>query len=66
MSVLIFTSLKPSLSPEAALVEMWNDARIANPDQTQIMLAYTRVDVQALNDEARRFTPCSKVNLEWS
>ena len=37
----------------AAVVEMWNDARIANPDQTQIMLAYTRVDVQALNDEAR-------------
>ncbi|HQZ87422.1 MAG TPA: Ti-type conjugative transfer relaxase TraA [Gammaproteobacteria bacterium] len=37
----------------AAVVEMWNDARLTNSNQTQIMLAYTRVDVQALNDEAR-------------
>lgn len=37
----------------SAVIEMWNDARLSNPDQTQIMLAYTRVDVQSLNDEAR-------------
>ncbi len=37
----------------SAVIEMWNDARIANPEQTQIMLAYTRVDVKALNEEAR-------------
>jgi Ti-type conjugative transfer relaxase TraA len=37
----------------SALIEMWNDARISNPGQTQIMLAYTRVDVKSLNEEAR-------------
>ncbi|HXH55243.1 MAG TPA: Ti-type conjugative transfer relaxase TraA [Gammaproteobacteria bacterium] len=36
-----------------AVVEMWNDARISHPDQTQIMLAYTRADVRELNEEAR-------------
>lgn len=37
----------------SAVIEMWNDARISNPEQTQIMLAYTRVDVTALNTDAR-------------
>ncbi len=35
------------------LVELWNDARISQPDKTQIMLTYTRVDVRELNDIAR-------------
>ena len=35
------------------LVELWNDARISSPDKTQIMLAYTRRDVQELNMMAR-------------
>jgi ATP-dependent exoDNAse (exonuclease V) alpha subunit len=35
------------------LVELWNDLRLANPLQTQIMLAYTKVDVQELNERAR-------------
>lgn len=36
-----------------SLVEMWNDVRISNPDKTQIILAYTRKDVQELNEMAR-------------
>ncbi len=36
-----------------AMVELWNDARIANIDQTQIMLSYTRKDAAELNDMAR-------------
>lgn len=35
------------------LIELWNDARISEPDKTQIMLAYTRIDVRELNDMAR-------------
>jgi len=35
------------------IVEMWNDVRINNPEETQIMLAYTRNDVAELNDMAR-------------
>lgn len=41
---------------KTALVEMWNDARLANGEKTQktqIMLAYTRRDVQELNEMAR-------------
>ena len=36
-----------------ALVDAWNDARISQPDQSQIMLAYTRDGVQKLNESAR-------------
>lgn len=35
------------------LVELWNDARISQPDRTQIILTYTRDDVRELNDIAR-------------
>jgi Ti-type conjugative transfer relaxase TraA len=36
-----------------ALIEHWNDARISNPQDTHILLAYTRKDVQELNTLAR-------------
>lgn len=36
-----------------AMVELWNDARITNRDETQIMLSYTRKDAAELNDMAR-------------
>lgn len=36
-----------------ALVEMWNEVRLNNPEQTQIMLAYTRVDAKEINALAR-------------
>lgn len=32
---------------------MWNEARLNNPEQTQIILAYTRVDAKELNALAR-------------
>ena len=38
---------------KAALVEVWNDARLSQPDKTQIMLAYTKNDVLELNQHAR-------------
>ncbi len=37
----------------AGLVAEWNAARQQSPDASQIMLAHRRVDVRALNDEAR-------------
>ena len=40
---------------KASLVEMWNDVRIAQPDKTQIMLAYTNKDAQELNEIARDY-----------
>ena len=36
-----------------ALVGVWNDSRLANPSQTQIMLAYNKNDVLELNQLAR-------------
>lgn len=36
-----------------ALVDLWNDARLNQPEKTQIMLASTRKDVRELNDIAR-------------
>jgi Ti-type conjugative transfer relaxase TraA len=36
-----------------SLVELWNDARLSDPDKTQTMLAYTRSDVLELNQLAR-------------
>jgi Ti-type conjugative transfer relaxase TraA len=38
---------------KAALVEAWNEGRLANPSQTQIMLAYNKSDVLELNQLAR-------------
>src|SRR4051812_15485846 len=38
---------------KAALVEGWDVARRAEPERSQVMLAYTRVDVRALNELAR-------------
>ncbi len=35
------------------LISLWNDARIANPKESQIILAYTRLDVKELNELAR-------------
>ncbi len=35
------------------LINHWNDARIANPKESQIILAYTRLDVKELNELAR-------------
>lgn len=35
------------------LLQLWNDARIAHPEKTQIILAYTRQAVQELNQKAR-------------
>lgn len=42
------------------LVEKWNDRRVAQPDKAQIMLAYTRKDVQDLNKMARSFRKMHK------
>jgi Ti-type conjugative transfer relaxase TraA len=38
---------------KAALVDVWNDARLSDPTKTQIMLAYNRDDVLELNQIAR-------------
>jgi len=38
---------------KTAMVEMWNDVRIAKPDTSQIMLTYTGKDAQELNTLAR-------------
>ncbi|HAT9649154.1 TPA: Ti-type conjugative transfer relaxase TraA [Legionella pneumophila subsp. pneumophila] len=40
------------------LIEQWNDVRIAQPSDSQIILAYTRKDVAELNDMARRIMRC--------
>ncbi len=42
-----------SAHARTALVEVWNDARVAQPEKTQIMLAYNRSDVLELNQLAR-------------
>ena len=41
------------VAAKAALVEVWNDARLSDPDKSQIMLAYNRDDVRDLNQLAR-------------
>ena len=38
---------------KAQMVNLWNDVRLQNPEISQIMLAYTKVDVQDLNNQAR-------------
>lgn len=40
-------------SAKTALVSVWNDARLSNPNKTQIMLAYNRDDVFGMNQIAR-------------
>ncbi len=35
------------------LINLWNDARMANPKESQIILAYTKKDVKELNELAR-------------
>jgi hypothetical protein len=35
------------------LISLWNDARMANPKESQIILAYTRLDMKELNELAR-------------
>jgi len=36
-----------------AMVERWDENRSQNPNEVQIMLAYTRADVKSLNESAR-------------
>jgi hypothetical protein len=38
---------------KARLIDQWNDARHGNPQETQLIMAYTRKDVKELNDLAR-------------
>ena len=35
------------------LIEQWNDVRHSNPEETQLIMAYTRADVKELNSLAR-------------
>lgn len=42
-----------SQQAKGLLVDAWNDARISEPNKTQLMLAYTRADVSDLNQMAR-------------
>jgi Ti-type conjugative transfer relaxase TraA len=37
-----------------SLIEQWNDVRIAQPQESQIILAYTRKDVKEINEMARQ------------
>lgn len=41
------------MEAKQALVDAWNDARIADGEKTQLMLAYSRSDVLELNEMAR-------------
>jgi Ti-type conjugative transfer relaxase TraA len=43
-----------SLAKEG-IVSFWNEVRLQNPTETQIMLAYTREDVLELNQRARSY-----------
>jgi Ti-type conjugative transfer relaxase TraA len=45
--------LKSIKEAKEALIEQWNDVRISNPQESQIILAYTRNDVKDLNEMAR-------------
>ena len=38
---------------QRALIQSWDATRLAEPDKTQLMLAYTRAEVRELNDQAR-------------
>lgn len=41
------------LRAQQAVIESWNEARLQEPDKTQLMLAYTRKEVAELNTLAR-------------
>ena len=45
---------KTTSEAKQSLIEQWNDVRIAQPSESQIILAYTRKDVAELNDMARQ------------
>ena len=49
------------LEAQEALIQDWNEARLAEPDKTQLILAYTRAEVQSLNEQARS---CRQVHGE--
>lgn len=52
----MYDHLHPFQTETAAktgLIELWNDARLSEPRQTRIILAYTRADVKDLNEMAR-------------
>jgi Ti-type conjugative transfer relaxase TraA len=38
---------------QTALIQSWDATRLAEPDKTQLILAYTRAEVRELNDQAR-------------
>ena len=44
---------EPGEDAHAALVEGWRQARAERPDQSQMILAFTRADVRTLNERAR-------------
>lgn len=46
-------AFETSQQAQTELMRLWNDARISEPAQTQIILAYTRNEVRELNDKAR-------------
>lgn len=46
-------TFKDQAEAKAQLIDLWNDARISNTCESQIILAYTRRDVQELNELAR-------------
>ena len=46
-------SLDTQADAQRALIRHWDAARLAEPDKTQLILAYTRAEVQALNEQAR-------------
>lgn len=46
-------TFKDQAEAKAQLIDLWNDARISNACESQIILAYTRRDVQELNELAR-------------
>jgi len=40
-------------SAMTSMIEQWDEVRSQSPDKSQLILAYTREDVRALNEEAR-------------
>jgi len=48
-----FPEFNTQAQVKEALVDAWNDARLSQPDKSQIILAYTRDDVKELNTVAR-------------
>lgn len=46
-------AFETQMAAQQGLISLWNDARLSDSSQTQIMLAYTRKEVRELNDRAR-------------